>query len=118
MIEALSVLRSEFDAADGSFLLQLRCDLHWDQTAFARLTDAMLAYASGRDSSADIPRWLAEGFWYVDWFVREWSTHPSFPREHEQTYYEAAYERLHDLAYFLFVGESPYDDPSALETPV
>lgn len=52
-------------------------------------------------------------FWYVDWFVREWSQHERFPQEHSPSY-----ERLHDLAYFLFFGESPYESPSALDAPL
>ena len=111
-------LRSEFNAADGSFLLQLRCDLHWDQTAFTRMTDAMREYCRSRNTEDDIPRWIAYGFWYVESFVRDWSTHPSFPREYDAEYYERAYARLHDLAYLLFTGESPYQDSKAMDAKV
>lgn len=104
----LTTLRSELEAEEGSFLLALRCDLRWDEDAFERLTKAMQTYVRARDEEADIPRWIAEGFWFLDWFVKQWSTHPSFPRTRDQAHYDAAYECLHDLAFRLFVRESVF----------
>ena len=79
-----SVLQQEFEAREGSFLLRLRVDLRWDKAAFTRLTVAMLACCQAYDegnapatvleSSREpqvAPRWLAEGHWYLDTFVRE-----------------------------------------------
>jgi hypothetical protein len=109
MDDAILVLQHEFDAMPGSFLLQLRCDLRWDKEAFNRLTVAMHTLVSEHNPEESIPRWIAEGFWYLDWFVKHWSTHANFPHEHAPAYYERAYERLHDLAFWLFVGESPYE---------
>ncbi|WP_344978752.1 hypothetical protein [Streptosporangium fragile] len=40
-MDDLELLRREFDAEDGSFLVQLRCDLQWDRQAFSRLEQAM-----------------------------------------------------------------------------
>ena len=112
------VLQREFDAEDGSFLIQLRSALHWDPVAFRRLTGAMRAHVERRDPDADIPRWVADGFWYASWFIRDWSQHPNFPRPYAAEYYEAAYGRLHDLASWLFTGESPYNDPHAFDEPL
>ncbi len=109
------LLSQEFSAEPGSFLLQLRCDLRWDTAAFTRLTGAMLAYARAHQGDEVIPRWVAEGFCYVSWFVRDWSTHESFPREHPPPYYDDAYQRLHDLAYWLFTGTSPYESEDAFD---
>lgn len=107
----LLVLEDEFHAKEGSFLIELRCGLNWDREAFSRLVGAMQAYVENRPASeTTIERWIAEGFWHLDYFVKEWSSHPSFPRPYGDQYYEEAYERLHDLAYSLFVGESPYMD--------
>lgn len=123
----ISMLAREF-SADGkdTFLLQLRTDLNWDKAAFTRLTKAMLACcqaydaqerrAAGVGESADmtpLPRWLADGFWYLDAFVRDWTTHPAWTERtaREQDYYDAAYERLHALAYWFFTGDCPYLDP-------
>lgn len=108
MDEILNTLRQEFEATPGSFLLKLRCELSWDKAAFSRVTAAMHALVMQRNSEEPIPRWIAEGFWYFDSFVKEWSTHDNFPREHDRAYYESAYVRLYDLAYWLFIGESPY----------
>ena len=58
---------------------------------------------------------MANGFWYVPSFVREWTTHPNFPRVHSTEYYQKAYERLDDLAYWFFYGESPYLNGTGFE---
>ena len=102
------ILRSEFDEEEGSFGLQLRCHLKWDTEAFRRLTGAMYVVAEKQRGVPSIERWIAQGFWYYDHFIKDWSTHPNFPREHTEQYYEEAYRLIHDLAYFLFIGESPY----------
>lgn len=39
--EYITILRNEFAAEEGSFLLQLRVENHWDKSAFDRLTEAM-----------------------------------------------------------------------------
>jgi hypothetical protein len=105
--QIIQVLRHEFDAEDGSFLIQLRCDLEWDKTAFARLVHAMHSYVSRTSDEPKVERWIANGFWYLDMFVRDWTQHPNFPRVYPAEYYESAYRRLRRLAYWLFVGESP-----------
>jgi hypothetical protein len=106
---ALQQLKAEFDGEADSFLIQLRVDLHWNRQAFARLVDTMQRYLETERDPEHLPRWVAEGFWFLDHFVRDWTSHPNFPRHFGEDYYEAALERLHDLAYWLFVGESPYE---------
>ncbi len=113
--DALIVLRHEFDGEPGSFLLHLRVDLYWDKAGFNRVTSAMHTLVCLRDGAEPIPRWIAEGFWFLDSFVREWSTHANFPRQYELTYYNDAYERLHDLAYWLFMGFSPYEGENGFD---
>lgn len=115
MDEATADLRDGFDEEPGSFMLALRCDLRWDKSKFARLTEAMLAFVRARDPADPIPRWIAEGYWYLDTFVRDWACHPNFPREHDEAYYEQAFQRLHDLAFWLFTGSSPYQNGSGFE---
>ena len=122
-----SVLAHEFSAGEGSFLVQLRVQLTWNKVAFTRLTEAMLAccraydaherHVAGIGYGADatpLPRWLAEGFWYVGWFVRDWTTHPAWAERAalEQDYYDTAYERLFLLAEWFFTGDCPYTDPA------
>jgi hypothetical protein len=101
-------LRCEFEAGDGSFLSQLRPNLIWDRAAFSRMTDAMRECAADHEQSDSRPQWLAEGFWFLSAFVRDWSSHSNFPKAFDISYYEAAYQRLDDLAYWFFRGESPY----------
>jgi hypothetical protein len=113
-----SALRQEFQAAEGSFLLNVRTALEWDVVAFRRLTREMLAYVRSREPGRDIPQWAAEGFWFASWFVESWTQHPNFPRPLPAEYYRDAYERLHDLAFWLFQGTCPYEDPSTFEQPL
>ena len=108
MDDYLGVLRNEFEAGDGSFLIQIRPDLNWDKASFTRLITAMQRCCEEIGESETLDRWMAEGFWYVPSSVRDWTTHPNFPKVHEPEYYETAYQRLDDLAYWFFVGESPY----------
>ncbi len=105
-----ATLRREFGAEEGTFLLRLRCELTWDRAAFDRMTQAMRACGEALAGAPALPRWVAEGFWFVGHFVRDWSSHASFSREHEPAYYESAYGRLNDLAHLLFTGDSPYQD--------
>ena len=65
--------------------------------------------------SDSLERWMAEGFWFLPSFIREWTTHSSFPRVHEAEYYQRAYERLDDLAYWFFIGDCPYLNEATLE---
>lgn len=45
--------------------------------------------------------------------TQEWSTHESFPRRHDDDYYEAAYQRLRDLAFWLFTGSPGHEGAEA-----
>jgi hypothetical protein len=111
----LDVLNREFSAEDGSFLIQMRTNLTWDKVAFSRLVTAMEACCKAGEGQEKLERWLAEGFWYVSWFVRKWTTHPNFPRPQPPEYHEKALERLDDLAYWFFFGDSPYEGGRGFE---
>ena len=102
------VLQREFDAEEGSFLIQLRPGLVWDRAAFSRLVLAMEACCKDHEGRESIDRWIAVGFWYLSWSVKDWATHPNFPKDEPPEYYEKAFKRLFDLAYWFFCGESPY----------
>ena len=115
MGEYLSVLRNEFEAGEGSFLIQLRPHLVWDRASFTRLIAAMQQCCEESSKADTLERWMAEGFWYVPRFVRDWTTHPAFPRVHPAAYFEKAYQRLDNLAYWFFFGESPYVDGTGFE---
>jgi hypothetical protein len=107
-MDAIEILKREFDAEDGSFLGKARGELEWDWEAFRVLTSAMYDVAAGARTHRVIDKWIAEGFWFCDTWITPWTSHPNFPRPSEPDYQEAT-ELVHDLAYFFFVGESPYE---------
>lgn len=108
-MDARSILRHEFDGEPGSFLILARCELRWDWVAFRRLTSAMYDVADEIRGKASIETWIAYGFWFCDTWIKEWTGHPSFPRPNQEEY-DDAIELIHDLSWFLFVGESSYGD--------
>ncbi|MEV4754986.1 hypothetical protein AB0J86_07720 [Micromonospora sp. NPDC049559] len=109
--DALAVLRREFDAEEGSFLLGLRGRLEWDRDAFRRLERAMRAACVRQQGREVFERWLAEGFYEVSHFVPDWTGHPNFPRPQPREYYEDCLERVADLADWFFRGEHAYQEP-------
>jgi len=106
---AHDILKREFDAEEGSFLIQARVRLEWDWDAFRRLTSAMYDVADEAKGQPSVETWIAQGFWYCDTFIRDWTSHPNFPRPPEEAYQDAL-ELLRSLASFLFTGLNPYND--------
>lgn len=102
------VLAREFAAEEGSFHIQLHVDLTWDKEGFTRLIDAMMACCQQLDRTETVETWMAQGFWYLPGYVRDWAGNPSLPREHAEDYYQKACQRLDELAYWFFMGESLY----------
>jgi hypothetical protein len=109
--DVLTVLREEFEADDGSFLLRLRTELVWDRAAFSRLESAMRAGCESFQQQDDLPRWLAEGYFYLSHFVTEWTSHPNFPIPEPEGYYTDCLERIRDLADWFFHGVHSYLEP-------
>ncbi len=111
----MTILRNEFEAGEESFLIKLRPNLEWDKAAFSRLAVAMNLCAEREAREQKLERWVAKGFWYVPKFVREWASHPNFPKIYATDYYERAFTRLDDLAFWYFMGQSPYESGKHLE---
>jgi hypothetical protein len=109
--DALAVLRREFDACEGSFLLRLRSWLEWDPVAFSRLERAMRAVCQQCQEQDRLERWMAEGFYDASRSVRDWTSHPNFPRPEPAQYYQDCIERLDDLADWFFRGWHNYQEP-------
>jgi hypothetical protein len=105
------VLRREFDAEDGSFLMRLRGDLEWDRDAFTRLERAMRTACERARGNDCLDRWMTEGFYYVSTFVRDWTTHPTFPRPEPRRYHEDCLQRLADLADWFLRGWHGNEEP-------
>lgn len=114
-MDYLPVLRNEFEAGEGSFLIQIRPELEWHKPSFTRLITVMQKCCEEHSKSKKLDRWMANGFWYIPIFVREWTTHSSFPQVHGPEYYQQAYQRLDDLAYWFFFGESPYEQGTGFD---
>jgi hypothetical protein len=107
-VDDLELLRREFAAEEGSFLLQLRCDLHWDRGAFSRLEQAMRRVCAQQEPQDQLSRWLVEGYWRLSDFVPEHIYHRDFPRREPAEYYQSAIKRLTDLQNWFVTGRSPY----------
>ncbi|MEV1200664.1 hypothetical protein [Microbispora rosea] len=111
MDDVLTRLRREFEADDDTFLLKLRGNLEWDRDAFSRLEQAMRATCELYQGCDQLDRWIAEGFYEVSRWVRDWTSHPNFPRPEPDEYYDACIERLDDLADWFFRGVHSYIEP-------
>jgi hypothetical protein len=110
--ERLSVLRREFSAEADTFLLTLRgAGIEWDKGAFSRLEKAMRWACEEYRDHSQFDRWMAEGFYEISRFVREWTSHPGFPRPEPEQYYRDCIQRLDDLADWFFRGWHVYQEP-------
>ena len=106
-------LKNEFDGEEGSFILTLRCELQWDWSAFYRLTESMYFVATASAQKDQVNKQIANGFWFIDTWVKDYTMHENFPRPENEKYIEAL-ELIHDLSYYFFFGESPYEDDTLL----
>jgi len=110
--ENLDLLRREFSADQGTFLLGLRGEgMEWDKTAFSRFERAMRSACEQFKDSDHLDRWMAEGFYYTAWFVRDWTSHPNFSRPEPEQYYNDCIQRIADLADWFFHASHNYVDP-------
>ena len=60
------ILKREFDAEKGSFLILARIELSWDWDAFRRLTSAMYDVADEVKGRPSVETWIAQGFWFCN----------------------------------------------------
>lgn len=107
----MAMLRREFEAGDGSFLIGLRAGLEWDRAAFSRLEQAMRRACEQTQDQDRLERWMAEGFYYLSRFVRDFTSHPDFPRPKPAQYHQECLQRLDDLADWFFQGHHNYEEP-------
>ena len=111
-------LKEELNAADGSFLLELRSDLKWNHNSFINLVTGLFAEYNRTKGNLDLSRDIASGIWYISDFIENWTEHQNFPKIYPDEYYEKAYELIYDLAYSYFMAESPYDSESEIENKI
>lgn len=112
MDDYLTILRREFDADEGSFLLKLRCFAEWDKEVFARLIVAMEQCAREHEGREIVDLWIARGFWFLETSTAAWVGHPDRRPTGEEDCYLRGCQRLSDLAWWLFFGESPFEGPT------
>jgi len=137
----LKTIWYEYGARDG-FCVQLRSHLSWDKAAFDRLTQAMRSCCKEYEISTQevnrgrerlipdsgemsiyvlgypdpptrlLPDWLAEIFWFLSHFVRDWTSHEVWDADQarEPDYFQKAYQRLDHLASWFFTGRCPWRD--------
>ena len=101
-------LQREHDGQPGTFLFHLRCGPGWDFAAYDTLFAALLECCKYHQNSDDIPRWTADLFWRLDWYVRQ-----DLDRRYGDAIpvrYENCWTNLNHLAHWLFTGESRSDD--------
>jgi hypothetical protein len=69
-------------------------------------------YLHKNEDDTMLPRWLADGFWYLSTFVRDHTSHPAWEQTIacEPEYFSHAYTRLDDLASWFFSGCCPWID--------
>lgn len=69
-------------------------------------------YLQKNANDTKLPRWLADGFWFLSTFVRGYTSHPAWTQTiaREPEYFSNAYERLDDLASWFFSGCCPWID--------
>jgi len=106
---ALISLRHQFEAAEGTFLLIIRTELRWDWPTLRQMTSTMFHAIEELKGESRLDRWIAEGFWFCDTWVPAWTSHPDFPQQDSQDR-AGALELIHDLAFALMTGQSPYQD--------
>jgi hypothetical protein len=103
-------LAEEVDSPENVFLLELRPNMNWKKDCFHQLVREMYQCCEKYESKETLEKWIAEGFWYLSTFVKDWTTHPNFPKQHSNDYYEKSYILLEELAFYFFTGGHPRID--------
>ena len=98
-----AILKHEFAAGEGSFMLQLLCG-HWDKEAHLRLFIAMRECCKAHDGETHIERWITEGFWWFDSYVSNQYA------DSKDEYLSNAAVNFSHLAYWLFTGTRRAED--------
>lgn len=99
------ILAHEFNAEEGSFLLELRVERTWDDAAFQRITEAMAACCAATSAEDHLERWVADGFHYLATFPRGHTDHAYWTDHPQREAIDDGLERLDELAYWYFTGE-------------
>ena len=105
MDEWKHILKDEFAGKEGSFLMTLRGEGKWSKTLFLRLFNAMVECCKANEGDDSIERWIADGFWYLSWYVKQEAEEFGFNTK----YYTNAITNLDHLAFWLFQNQGRSD---------
>lgn len=110
--ELTEELLYEFRGEENSFLITIRCDLKWSHTKFVKLINTMRDYCKQKQSNDPLDKEIAQGFWFVSWFIKDWTSHPDFRKANKfsEDYFNQSYELIYDLSYWYFMEESIYSE--------
>ena len=107
-------LEDHLNAKEGSFILDLRCNLKWKNESFKELLYLILEEAQKTRKDNTVSKQTVSGIWFVNDFVRNWTEHENFPKKNPQEYYDKAYKLLNHFFYYsnrAFVVKSKTDVP-------
>ena len=111
-------LEDHLNAEEGSFLLDLRCNLKWNNESFKELLNLILEEANKTKDDKTISKQTASRIWFVNDFVKNWSEHDNFPKTNPSEYYDQAYQLLNEVTYTYFLSESPYESEETLKSMI
>ena len=112
LTEAMRACCKDYQYSQGQIERELKKQ---EQLTEQQLEDEPFAdayYLRKNEHDTMLPRWLAEGFWYLSTFVRAHTSHPAWQQTiaREPEYFSKSYERLNALASWFFSGELPWTD--------
>ncbi|AWI04658.1 hypothetical protein [Clostridium drakei] len=100
-------LLHEFRGEGNCFLISIRCDLEWSHNKFINLLNSMRDYCKQMQSSDPLDKEITQGFWFVSWYIKDWTSHSNFRNinKFSEEYYSQSYELICDLSYWYFMNE-------------
>ncbi len=103
-----TVLKREFDGEEGTFTSEIRCGKGWDKEAHLQLFRAMIECCKAHEGQGSVERWIAAGFWWLDWYPRQIIERLS--EQENLDYYVNAITNFNHLSHWLFNGEGRAED--------
>lgn len=75
-----------------------------------KLLMTMRDYCRSLEEEVKLEREIAEGFWFISHFVRDWTTHEGFRNANKlpEEYYIEAYELIYHLSWWYFTNDCPF----------
>lgn len=118
--ELTEELLYEFNGEENSFLITIRCDLEWSHAKFIKLLNTMRDYCKQKQSRDPLDKEIAQGFWFVTWFIKDWTSHSGFRNGNKfsDDYYTQSYKFIHDLSYWYFMNEPIYVEEEYFELEI